>query len=86
MSVKFHTLRMMKMAAVLPGGGETEICVFVDMQRGRTNMLWAHGDAGFIINRTEGTSGKTETGHFASCFQLCKDQEEFVAAGSLPVP
>lgn len=38
MSVKFHTPRMMKMAAV---GGEIEIwCVFVDMQRGRGNVFW----------------------------------------------
>lgn len=35
MSVKIHMLRMMKMAAFLPGGGEIEIwCVFVDVQRG----------------------------------------------------
>lgn len=32
MSVKFHTLQMMTMAAVLSGGGEIEIwCVFIDV-------------------------------------------------------
>lgn len=41
MSVKFHILRMMKVAAVLPGGGEIEMwCVFVEVQRGRGNVLW----------------------------------------------
>lgn len=40
MSVKFHTRRVMEVAAVLPGGGEIDIwCVFVDVQRGRGNML-----------------------------------------------
>lgn len=61
------------MAAVLPGGGEIEFCVHVDMQRGRSNMLWGweiisthclylnnktSRDAGFIINHTVGTSEK----------------------------
>lgn len=41
MSVKFHILRMMKVAVILPGGGEIEMgCVFLEVQRGRGNVLW----------------------------------------------
>lgn len=59
MSVKFHTLRMMKMAAVVPGGEEIEIwCVFVDVQRGRGNVWWGWEVQVFIINYTVGPSEK----------------------------
>lgn len=79
MSVKLHTLRM-KVAAVLPGGGEIGMwCVFLEVQ-----CVVGLRDADFILNYTVGRK-KTETGHFPSCFAALQGSSGFVSAGGLPI-
>lgn len=83
MSVKLHTLRM-KVAAVLPGGGEIGMwCVFLEVQKGR--CVVGLRDADFILNYTLGRK-KLTLAIFPHVLQLCKDQEDLFLLVACPSP
>lgn len=65
-------------------GNKNRMC---DMRKGRGDVLWVLGDAGFIINYTVGLSEKklrlTISLHV---LQLCTDQEDLFLLAACPSP